>query len=118
MILRTCKSNIPGLCAGVAGQEVSRTATAIAVLVLLIVLQCLLAVVRMALGSFRINPGASSCPDDLPGHEVLNTKLNEELTVFSEHFSCLQVGWAYRGVFQELYSALLSLFWRKGPPRW
>jgi hypothetical protein len=52
--------------AGAAAQEVSRTATAIAVVVLLVMLQCLLAIVRMALGSFRINPGASGflffCP--------------------------------------------------------
>lgn len=44
--------------AGAATQDVSRTATAIAVLVLLITLQCLLALVRLALYCFGVNPGA------------------------------------------------------------
>lgn len=31
-----------------------------------------------------------------------------------ENFFGLQVGWAYQAAFQELYLALLYLFWLKG----
>lgn len=60
----TVKSSCDGqlACTGANGQEVSRTASAIAVVILLVTLQCFLALVRMALALFRINPGASSLP--------------------------------------------------------
>ncbi|BDA46025.1 probable Tectonin beta-propeller repeat-containing protein 1 at N-terminal half [Coccomyxa sp. Obi] len=52
---------------GAVSQELSRTASAIAVVVLLVTLQCFLALVRMALAFFRINPGWLGIPGSISG---------------------------------------------------